>query len=65
MTTIADLTAEYQGWLDANPTVPRLSADEALYDLIDEPPAKRSDALKAQIDWLVDFIDRWEKTDDR
>lgn len=58
--TREDLTAEYQGWLMANPAAPALSADEALWELIQDPPEDRSPALKAQIDWLVDFCNRWD-----
>lgn len=60
----AKLTREYQGWLAANPNVPPLSADEAIYQLVEPEPEKRSALVKLQIDWLVDFINRWEKTDD-
>ena len=45
--------------------MPKLSADEALYQLIEPEPEKRTAAAKVQIDWLVDFIDRWEKAEDR
>jgi hypothetical protein len=55
-----ELTAEYQGWLKANPNVPPISADEALWELIEDPPFERPPALKAQIDWLIDFCNRWD-----
>jgi hypothetical protein len=56
-----DLTAEYEAWLEANPNVPKLSADEALDQILrDEPEVERPEWLDAQITWLCDFIDRWE-----
>ena len=59
-----DLTREYEDWLAANPNVPPISADEAAMELCEAPPADRSPSLQAQIDWLMDFISRWEKASD-
>ena len=58
----AELTREYEAWLAVNPSVPHLSADEALYELIEPEPEKRTPEAKVQIDWLVDFINRWERS---
>jgi hypothetical protein len=60
-----NLTAEYEAWLDVNPNVPKLSADEALFDLVtlwgaDDAPNPTPPHIVAQFDWLHDFIDRWE-----
>lgn len=40
-----------------------LSADEMLYELAEKHPEpdERSDTVKAQINWLVDFCERWEE----
>jgi hypothetical protein len=56
----AILTAEYEAWLAANPSVPKISADEALLELCAPAPDERSPELRAQIEWLADFCDRWE-----
>lgn len=63
--TIDTLTAEYEAWLAANPNVPKLSADEALEELITirddlEAKAREADAIAAQMGWLGNFCDRWE-----
>jgi hypothetical protein len=42
------LAREYEAWLKANPNVPAISPDEAVA------------VLRAQIDWLIDFIARWK-----
>jgi hypothetical protein len=59
--TLNQLTDEYQDWLAVNDDVPKLGADEALYHLIEPEPEKRTAKAKRQIDWLIDFIQRWEK----
>lgn len=47
------LSTVYEAFLDANPHVPKLSADEALLVLGDYPQEKR---------WLIAFIALWEES---
>lgn len=47
------LSTVYEQFLDANPHVPKLSADEALLALGDYPQEKR---------WLIAFIALWEES---
>lgn len=61
---LSALTDEYEAWLalPQNANVPKISADEACCEIEgDMHPRTRSPALQAQIEWLTDFIDRWEE----
>ena len=62
--TFEKLSDEYETWLalPENANVPKISADEAICKIQGNTnPSGRSQKLQAQINWLVDFCDRWEK----
>lgn len=53
------LSAELEAWCEAE-GLPFASADEVRADLCDDAPHERSEKVKAQIDWLNDFEERWD-----
>ena len=44
-----ELTMEYEAYLAERPHLPKMSADELLFELQEE------------VNWLVDFIEKWEE----
>jgi hypothetical protein len=45
-----NLTAEYEAYLAERPHLAKVSADELSFELQDE------------VNWLVDFVERWEES---
>jgi hypothetical protein len=56
---LTTLTEEYQVWCKAQ-GLPDMSADELIAALCADESVERPAEVNAQIDWLMDFIDRWE-----
>ena len=56
--TYEDLIEEYTVWTVAK-GYPQLSADELWYELLTRDDA----ALAADVQWLSDFVKRWEEAE--
>lgn len=65
------LTAAYEAWLEANPNVPKLSADEALLGVFKQMDNLSTDQenwsftfsqLSEQCCWLKAFIELWHRS---